>query len=143
MTTEELEAGNSTASSCHSSLQVLAQLGQMDAHLLSRVFRQLFSHQTCSRLCYPRHASAYNYRRAFSYSRSYAKPKPGKEPFNQDSNWQQRLDYFPADRSREFEKYPLVTADSLRTWKKRPRKVKMLTRDFVEGKAMTSFGCRY
>jgi len=51
----------------------------------------------------------------------------------QESNWQQRTDLFPQDRSEEFKKYPMVTADGLRTRRERPRRVKMLTRDFIEG----------
>ena len=106
----------------------------MDAQLLPKVFRQLFSHETCSKLRYIRNANSQLQRRSFSYSPSYAKPKRGDQTFNQDSDWQQRIDLLPEDRSKEFEKYPLVTADSLRAWKNRPRKVKMLTRDFIEGK---------
>jgi hypothetical protein len=35
--------------------------------------------------------------------------------------------------SEEYNKYPMVTADQLRGRKERPRRVKMLTRDFIEG----------
>jgi hypothetical protein len=36
--------------------------------------------------------------------------------------------------SEEYNKYPMVTADQLRGRRERPRRVKMLTRDFIEGK---------
>lgn len=52
-----------------------------------------------------------------------------------DGRWQQRNDMFPADRTAEFETYPMVTADDLRAHKQRPRRVKMLLRDFVEGES--------
>lgn len=50
-----------------------------------------------------------------------------------DSHWQQRTDLFPLDMSAEYEKYPMVTADQLRGRRERPRRVKMLMRDFIEG----------
>ena len=40
---------------------------------------------------------------------------------------------FPRDKANEFEKYPLVTAEMLSRRKERPRRVKMLMRDFIEG----------
>jgi hypothetical protein len=53
-----------------------------------------------------------------------------------ESNWQQRTDVFPLDKSEEFNKYPMVTADQLKGRRERPRRVKMLTRDFIEGLQM-------
>ena len=50
-----------------------------------------------------------------------------------EKNWQQRTDMFQHDMSDEFQKYPMLTAMDLRGRKERPRRVKMLMRDFIEG----------
>ncbi|KHJ30837.1 putative s-adenosyl-l-methionine-dependent methyltransferase [Erysiphe necator] len=49
-----------------------------------------------------------------------------------DVEWQQRTDIWPADKSEEFQRYPIVTAQQLRGRRDRPRRVKMLMRDFIE-----------
>jgi hypothetical protein len=50
-----------------------------------------------------------------------------------ESKWQQRTDILPHDMSEEYSKFPIVTADDLRGRRERPRRVKMLARDFIEG----------
>jgi hypothetical protein len=50
-----------------------------------------------------------------------------------ESTWQQRTDILPHDMSEEYSKFPTVTADDLRGRRERPRRVKMLARDFIEG----------
>jgi hypothetical protein len=57
----------------------------------------------------------------------------GDETKRNESHWQQRTDIFPMDMREEFNKYPMVTADQLRGRRERPKRVKMLTRDFIEG----------
>ncbi|KAF4589482.1 COG1565 domain protein [Ophiocordyceps camponoti-floridani] len=49
-----------------------------------------------------------------------------------ESRWQQRTDVLPTDRGDEFAHYPYVTAKELRKRKERPRRVKMLLRDFID-----------
>ncbi|KAJ9669231.1 hypothetical protein H2201_000583 [Coniosporium apollinis] len=44
----------------------------------------------------------------------------------------ERTEVFPQDKSEEFRRYPLVTANDLRTRRERPKRVKMLMRDFIE-----------
>lgn len=47
--------------------------------------------------------------------------------------WVPRPEKFPEDRMGELEKYNWVTAQTLRSRKQRPKRVKMLMRDFIEG----------
>lgn len=47
---------------------------------------------------------------------------------------------FPQERAEEFERYPMVTADMLRSRRERPRRVKMLLRDFIEGQRLLIHG---
>lgn len=44
------------------------------------------------------------------------------------------MDLFPKDVSAEMRDFPLVNSGDLRSRRERPRKVKMLARDFIEGK---------
>ena len=66
-------------------------------------------------------------------SRSIATERGGKSLDKNESDWQQRSNAFPADKSDEYMKFPMVTAKDLRGRKARPRKVRMLMRDFIEG----------
>lgn len=50
--------------------------------------------------------------------------------------WTKRGDY-PRDITEELRTYPLVTAKELRNRRERPRQVKMLTREFIEGPCLT------
>jgi len=58
---------------------------------------------------------------------------PSKDLPPHEANWQPRSDIFKQDMSEEFKKYPMVTVNELRNYKERPRRVKMLMRDFIEG----------
>jgi hypothetical protein len=50
-----------------------------------------------------------------------------------ESRWQQRTNLLPEDRRDEFAQYPYISMQELKKRKERPRKVKMLLRDFIEG----------
>jgi hypothetical protein len=51
-----------------------------------------------------------------------------------ESRWQMRTNILPEDRSSEFAEYPYITLPELKLRSERPRKVKMLLRDFIDGK---------
>ncbi|KAM9875194.1 cog1565 domain protein [Verticillium dahliae] len=110
----------------------------MDSPIVTRLFRDLFRHPACqsrqrlsARL---RPAANHICRQPHHHQRrQYAvKSGLGKGEKTNESRWQQRTQLFPADRSEEFETYPLVTAEDLKGRDVRPRKVKMLMRDFVD-----------
>lgn len=104
----------------------IAPFPPMDSPTVSRLFRQLAKHHFCHE---PHHRA-----RVVASSSSTQCRRQSTKPMKRDreSNWQQRTDHFPSDRAEEYKRYPTVTADGLRGRRERPRKVKMLMRDFVE-----------
>ena len=106
----------------------------MDSALTSKIFRRLLSHQTCSRLRFhppicgrlPSNAPGRRYYRS-------SKEDDGDDGSKQTSNWQMRTDLLLPDKLKEYERYPMVTSDMLRSRQERPKRVKMLARDFIEG----------
>lgn len=136
-------------------------VSSMDSPAITQLFRQLFRHRPCRAKCAP---SRFTPRLARSYSsrtscqstrspsivatnstqlhripqrRSISHEAPPKT--SSQSDWQQRTDIFPLDMSEEYRKYPLVTADQLRGRRERPKRVKMLTRDFIEGNQFAKY----
>lgn len=109
----------------------------MDSPYAALFFRRLFS-QTCrhghptaslhSRFAKLRHF----YRHAGTYSRAR------RDGQGDETAWQRRTDILPEDKLEEFKKYDMVTADDLRNKKRRPKRTKMLMRDFIEGAAFRS-----
>ena len=106
----------------------------MNSPSMKQIFRRLFSHETCSRIRYQHQLGLQRSRRLLRPSRHVSTAKNPDDDSSRESNWQQRTDLFPQDKSKDFERYPMVTADMLRSRKERPKRVKMLTRDFIEGK---------
>ncbi|KAM3419607.1 Protein arginine methyltransferase NDUFAF7 [Cercospora zeina] len=98
----------------------------MDSPAVNRLFRQLARHHFChdSNRAIPRAVpnSSVCHRRDITTKTAKVSA----------SNWQQRTDHFPSDKAEEFKRYPTVTSDSLRGRRERPRRVKMLMRDFIE-----------
>ncbi|GAB1310996.1 Protein arginine methyltransferase NDUFAF7 [Madurella fahalii] len=119
----------------------------MDSPIVTQFFRQLFRHHpTCqSRRNLATLATAIRdvrrqrlrqqQLRLLPHPRSYVsrgRGGSGASIADNESNWQQRTDVFQQDMSEEFKKYPTVTAMDLRGRRERPRRVKMLMRDFIE-----------
>ncbi|KIW66824.1 hypothetical protein PV04_06118 [Phialophora macrospora] len=106
----------------------------MDSPAVARIFRQLFTRpsRNCLRLQCPRQQDRLRsapqlnqQRRAYTLRRKEDEPGGG-------STWQQRIDAFPKDMSKQLKEYPRVTAQDLRHRTQRPRRVKMLTREFID-----------
>ncbi|EQB51778.1 hypothetical protein CGLO_08648 [Colletotrichum gloeosporioides Cg-14] len=120
----------------------------MDSPVVTRLFRELFRRPACQsrRQCTTAAAAAgslptlrHSTQNAAAAAaqpqqrRHYAvkTSQPRGERTN-ESKWQQRTSLFPSDRTEEFDTYPTLTSAELAARSTRPRKVKMLTRDFIE-----------
>ena len=118
----------------------------MDSPLLSQLFRQLFNHRACQcsrsttvrRLNGTRHSAAsLQYQQQSRSFLSRREPGPKKSVTNDGTMWTKRDDY-PRDLDHQLRTFPLVTAKDLRNRRERPRQVKMLTREFIEGMHMNA-----
>ncbi|KAI1322399.1 S-adenosyl-L-methionine-dependent methyltransferase [Xylariaceae sp. FL0255] len=131
----------------------------MDSPIVTQLFRQLFRHPTCqsrrkiatasaSLTASPlpnhgRHTPTTTHRhldRRQQQKRSMASNRgsfirgatKAANTKDNETNWQQRTELYSLDMSEEYKQYKTVTATDLRSYKERPRKVKMLMRDFIE-----------
>ncbi|KAH8429976.1 class I SAM-dependent methyltransferase [Aspergillus melleus] len=115
----------------------------MDSAILNQLFRQLFRHPACQ--C-PRPSSILPARRPgtvrFStpprqQSRTFISRMRRKMKYDDSETlyWTRREDY-PLDFA-ETMTYPLVTAKDLRRNRERPRRIRMLTREFIDGTGTT------
>ena len=108
----------------------------MDSPVVAQIFRQLFRHRGCPLLA---SQAALPVRDPIQSRRSRTDTQCRSISFRnrrkQDDGtlWRHRLDYFPKDMSKELQEYPMITADQLRSRRERPKRVKMLARDFIEG----------
>jgi hypothetical protein len=107
----------------------------MDSPLVTQLFRKLFSHRASQCLARGARPALATGRPLHSQRRGKATraPRLGEGETRRESRWQPRNMAFPNERAEEFDRYPMVTADMLRSRRERPRRVKMLLRDFVEG----------
>lgn len=126
----------------------------MDSPVVAQLFRQLFrSHPACQSrknlaalsLCIQNgrrtqvhhHHHHHQQRRGMASDRKGGRQTitrgPKAKVDENETNWQQRTEMFSLDMTDEYKSYPMVTANELRDRRERPRKVKMLMRDFIEG----------
>ncbi|KAF3762202.1 DUF185-domain-containing protein [Cryphonectria parasitica EP155] len=110
----------------------------MDSPIVTQLFRQLFRHRHPA--CHARRnlsnlAAALHHGRQLQQSRALSSGSGRGPPIStaeKERGWQQRNHVLPKDRSEEAQRYPLVTSRELRRSTERPRRVKMLMRDFIE-----------
>lgn len=122
----------------HSAALPASLYNAMDSPVVTQLFRQLFRHQRCrylgtswaTRKLGPSCPPTASYQQCRSLTK---KASPRRRRTSDEEPWRQRMDHFPRDVSTEMREYPLVNAGDLRSRRERPRKVKMLTRDFIEG----------
>ncbi|KAH8158288.1 hypothetical protein CIB48_g9957 [Xylaria polymorpha] len=120
----------------------------MDSPIVTQLFRQLFRHPACQsrrnlatfagslqhgrRAHHQQQEQRRQQRRTMATRDTVRGAKPKTRNERDDANWQQRTEMFSVDMSEEYRKYPTVTANDLRSRADRPKKVKMLMRDFIE-----------
>lgn len=117
----------------------------MDSSIVTQLFRQLFrqrprgcqGHLATATTTALRNGLSQSYRRSIvgaANGRSYAtRASIDRGMKKNESRWQQRTHILPEDRSDEFSKYPYISLEELKLRTDRPRRVKLLLRDFIEG----------
>lgn len=105
----------------------------MDSRAVDRIFRRLFANKPCT-ACVRRVArkplEVSSIQRRTVYNRRV-------ERSTNESAWQQRTEYMAEDKMDEYKRVPMVDSNMLRNRRERPRRVKMLMRDFIEGQFHT------
>ena len=114
-------------------LELVAYSLAMGSALFSWALRQLFApSRGCLHQARPTPVSRHFLPTTSTQRRGYAFGRRRTEK-DRETGWQQRIDAFPKDMSKQMQEYPTVTARELRHRFHRPRRVKMLARDFIEG----------
>lgn len=102
----------------------------MDSPVLTQLFRQLFRHPACRSL--RRSPSVFTRPQSRSFLTRRTPVNVKRKPHDDIQLWTKRGDY-PKNIEEEYRTYPTVTAKELRNRRERPRQVKMLTREFIDG----------
>lgn len=100
----------------------------MDSPIVSNILRQL-----CH--CRARHClrSKTNLRNQASILQRRNASNTSEDVTQQERKWQPRIALRNTEKVGDYERFPMVTAEELRSRKDRPKRVKMLLRDFIEG----------
>ncbi|KID75266.1 Protein arginine methyltransferase [Metarhizium brunneum] len=114
----------------------------MDSPIVAQLFRQLFRNRSAGcqarvqqlRRGFPAATtSSYRHQHHHQQASSYAtRASRDRGMKSNESRWQQRTNLLPEDRREEFAQYPYISMSELKKRKERPRKVKMLLRDFID-----------
>ncbi|KAK0259067.1 hypothetical protein LTS09_006356 [Friedmanniomyces endolithicus] len=106
----------------------------MDSPAINSLFKRLATYHFCHHVRPVLSASHTRCKTTRANPQRYARSRPQEKAVKTtvESSWQQRTDHFPLDKAEDFKRYPTVTSDALRSRKERPRRVKMLMRDFIE-----------
>lgn len=106
----------------------------MEGPCAIRFFRQFFLHSTYKptkhtpRLACHVGKASFQKRAAGTYSSRRRKNEEAKE----DAPWIKRPEVLPQARLEEFSKYDMTTAEELRSKRRRPKRTRMLMRDFID-----------
>ena len=105
----------------------------MDTPFVNSLFRQLFRHRPCVRRPTVLRPALLN--RAVQCRTIIATRDDAKQAAK-EGDWQQRSPFLQIDMSEEWKRYPMVTAKQLAKRTERPRRVKMLVRDYIDGRPL-------
>lgn len=115
----------------------------MDSPAVTQLFRQLLCrpHPAClARRSLPSFATALHHGRPLRTVRALSSGRGAISPSEKERAWQRRTGVLSEAKADEAARYPLLTARELRGHKERPRRVKMLMRDFIEGECACLVG---
>jgi hypothetical protein len=103
----------------------------MDTPIVTSLFRQLFRHRPCLR----RHGGPLSIvlNGSSTQRRTIIAERDDVKRAAAEGEWHPKSPFLHIDMSEEFKRYPLVTAAQLAHRKERPRRVKMLVRDYIDG----------
>jgi len=107
----------------------------MDSPLVAQLFRQLFTHPASRCLARRAHTAPTAARHVPVHRRGMASRREAGETAR-ESKWTPRKNAFPHERAEEFDRYPVVTAQMLKNRRERPKRVKMLLREFIDGETL-------
>ncbi|KAF2799119.1 DUF185-domain-containing protein [Melanomma pulvis-pyrius CBS 109.77] len=103
----------------------------MDSPLVTQLFRQLFTHRAPQCLARGARPAVSIAPHARIHRRGMSSRRDAGET-TRESRWTPRRNAFPHERAEEFDRYPMVTANMLKNRRERPKRVKMLLREFIE-----------
>lgn len=132
----------------------------MDSPIVTRLFRQLFRHghpacnarrnltNLATALHRGRHQHQLRQVRALSFGNwgkgdgenGRGRRRGALTQSEKERAWQQRKNVPSKEKYEAALRYPTVTAMDLRSYKERPRRVRMLMRDFIEGQSFPHSG---